>query len=75
MNLTVPWGNVKFSFYDKDSGTFPKGPEGVCTMVGKKFGNKAEAVARKFVERMAPEQEQGAEDLEELQRIKQLSGF
>jgi hypothetical protein len=26
------------SFYDKDSGTFPKGPEGVCTMVGKKFG-------------------------------------
>jgi hypothetical protein len=30
------------SFYDKDSGTFPKGPEGVCTMVGKKFGEQAE---------------------------------
>ena len=63
------------SFYDKNTGTFPKGPEGVCTMVGKKFGEQAEQVARKFVERMAPQQEQGAEELEELERIKQLSGF
>jgi hypothetical protein len=61
------------SFYDKNTGTFPKGPEGVCTMVGKKFGEQAEQVARKFVERMAPHQEQGAEELEELERIKQLS--
>ena len=63
------------SFYDKNTGTFPKGPEGVCTMVGKKFGEQAEQVARKFVERMAPEQEQGAEDLEELERIKSLVNF
>jgi hypothetical protein len=64
------------SFYDKDSGTFPKGPEGVCTMVGKKFGEQAESVARKFVERMAPQQttEQNPE-LSELARIKQLSGM
>ena len=61
------------SFYDKNSGTFPKGPEGVCTMVGKKFGEQAESVARKFVERMAPHQEQGAEELEELERIKNLA--
>jgi hypothetical protein len=45
------------SFYDRESGTFPKGPEGVCTMVGKKFGEQAEQVARKFVERMAPQQD------------------
>lgn len=45
------------SFYDRESGTFPKGPEGVCTMVGKKFGEQAEQVARKFVERMAPQQQ------------------
>jgi len=71
------------SFYDKESGTFPKGPEGVCTMVGKKFGEQAEMIARKFVERMAPEQEAGAEKVEaqaeqeneELDRIKALSGF
>lgn len=63
------------SFYDGSTGTFPKGPEGVATMVGKKFGEQAEQVARKMVERMAPAQEQGAEDLEELERIKQLSKF
>jgi len=64
------------SFYDKDSGTFPKGPEGVCTMVGKKFGEQAEQVARKFVERMAPQQttEQNPA-LAELSRIKELSGM
>jgi len=62
------------SFYDKESGTFPKGPEGVCTMVGKKFGEQAEHVARKFVERMAPQQttEQNPE-LAELSRIKELA--
>jgi len=53
-----------FSFYDRESGTFPKGPEGVATMVGKKFGEQAEAAARKMVERMAPVQDQGAEYVE-----------
>ena len=61
------------SFYDRESGTFPKGPEGVCVMVGKKFGEQAEHVARQFVERMAPHQttEQNPE-LAELSRIKEL---
>ena len=63
------------SFYDKNTGTFPKGPEGVCVMVDKKFGEQAGQIARKFVERMAPAQEQGAEDLEELGRIKELIKF
>jgi len=64
------------SFYDRNSGTFPKGPEGVCTMVGKKFGEQAEHVARKMVERMAPQQ-QAPELAEnpELARIRQLSGM
>jgi len=64
------------SFYDQESGTFPKGPEGVCTMVGKKFGEQAEQVARKFVERMAPEQttEQNPE-LAELARVRELAGL
>ena len=44
------------TFYDRESGTFPKGPEGVAIMVGKKFGEQAEMVARKMVERMAPQQ-------------------
>lgn len=63
------------SFYDKQSNSFPKGPEGVCTMVGKKFGEQAEQVARKFVERMAPQQatEQNPE-LAELARVRELAG-
>ena len=62
------------SFYDRESGTFPKGPEGVCTMVGKKFGEQAEHVARKFVERMAPQQTTNNNpELAELSRIKELS--
>ncbi len=63
------------SFYDRNTGTFPKGPEGVCTMVGKKFGEQAEQVARKFVERMAPHQEAGAEQMQELARMKELAGM
>ncbi len=63
------------SFYDQGTGTFPKGPEGVCTMVGKKFGEQAEHVARRFVERMAPHQatDQNPE-LAELSRIGELAG-
>ena len=61
------------SFYDRDTGTFPKGPEGVCTMVGKKFGEQAEQVARRFVERMAPQQQDP--QIAELSRIRELSGI
>jgi hypothetical protein len=64
------------SFYDRESGTFPKGPEGVCTMVGKKFGEQAEQVARKFVERMAPQQAtDNNPELQELARVRELSGM
>jgi len=64
------------SFYDRESGTFPKGPEGVAVMVGKKFGEQAEHVARKMVERMAPQQtSENNPELAELARIKELSGI
>ena len=48
--------NFIFSFYDTETRAFPKGPESVCTMVGKKFGEQAETVARRLVYRLAPEQ-------------------
>jgi len=63
------------SFYDKESGTFPKGPEGVAVMVGKKFGEQAEAVARKMVERMAPQQTTSSPEISELSRIRELAGY
>jgi hypothetical protein len=59
------------SFYDRESGTFPKGPEGVAIMVGKKFGEQAEMIARKMVERMAPQQQDPT--VNELARIKELA--
>jgi len=61
------------TFYDRQSGTFPKGPEGVAIMVGKKFGEQAEQVARKMVERMAPQQQDP--QIAELARIKELAGY
>ena len=61
------------TFYDPASGTFPKSPEGVAIMVGKKFGPKAEAVARKMVERMAPQQQDP--QIAELARIRELAGY
>jgi hypothetical protein len=61
------------SFYDRDSGTFPKGPEGVAIMVGKKFGEQAEMIARKMVERMAPQQQDP--QIAELARIRELAGY
>jgi hypothetical protein len=61
------------SFYDQESGTFPKGPEGVAIMVGKKFGEQAEHAARKMVERMAPQQ--ADPQIAELARIRELSGM
>jgi hypothetical protein len=64
------------TFYDRESGTFPKGPEGVAIMVGKKFGEQAEQAARQMVERMAPHQTAPDDsELAELSRIKQLSGM
>ena len=64
------------SFYDRESGTFPKGPEGIATMVGKKFGEQAEEVARKLVEKMAPQQTTTQNpELQELVRIKELAGY
>jgi hypothetical protein len=59
------------TFYDPESGTFPKSPEGVAIMVGKKFGPQAEQVARKMVERMAPQQT--SPEVSELARIKELA--
>ena len=61
------------TFYDRESGTFPKGPEGVAIMVGKKFGEQAEMIARKMVERMAPQQQDP--QIAELARIRELAGY
>ena len=55
------------SFYDRETGTFPKGPEGIAIMVGKKFGEQAEQAARQMVERMAPTQTSADHTLDEFE--------
>jgi hypothetical protein len=55
------------SFYDRETGTFPKGPEGIAIMVGKKFGEQAEQAARQMVERMAPTQASADHTLDEFE--------
>lgn len=62
------------SFYDAEKNAFPRGPEGVLSMVGKKYGKHAEHIARQMVERMAPDQSLSNHD-HELDRLKKLSGI
>ena len=45
------------SHYDREQGTFPKGPTAVAQSVEKKFGEIAGMAAQKMVERMAPTQD------------------
>lgn len=61
------------SFYDKETKSFPKGPEGVAIMVGKKYGEAAEVLARKMVEMLAPKQANA--NIEDVARIKELAGL
>jgi len=44
------------SFYDRERGTFPKGPTAVEQQVSKKFGETAGKAASQMIERMAPAQ-------------------
>ena len=41
------------SFYDKETGKFPKGETGVITHIKKQFGEKAGQVAERFVEQLS----------------------
>lgn len=62
------------SFYDKETRAFPKGPEGVCSMVRKQYGEVAENAARALINRMAPDQQLDEasikpEDLKSLEKM------
>jgi hypothetical protein len=42
-----------YSFYDRETGKFPKGETGVLTMVEKKFGDRAASVAKGFIGKLS----------------------
>lgn len=70
-----------YSFYDKETGEFPKGQTGVVTMVQKKFGEQAAHMAHQMIERMyqkkVEQQEAQQDDTQQLEmaRIKSLAGL
>ena len=63
------------SHYDKPSNTFATPPERIAIMVGKKFGDQAEQATRSWCEKLAPAQAVDNPEIQELARIKQLSGM
>lgn len=63
------------SHYDRPSNTFATPPERIALMVGKKFGQQAEEATRSWCEKLAPAQAVQNPELQELARIKQLSGM
>ena len=48
------------SFYDKETGKFPKGETGVITHIKKQFGEKAGQVAERFVEQLSQSSQMSA---------------
>lgn len=51
-----------FSFYDRETGQFPKGETGVLTMVEKKFGDRAAKVANGLIQKLSSKQDEGILD-------------
>jgi hypothetical protein len=62
------------SFYDKETGKFPKGETGVITHIKKQFGDRAGKVAERFVEELSQSQISESDNLE-LEDIMKLSGL
>ena len=42
-----------YSFYDRETGKFPKGETGILTMVEKKFGDRAASIAKGFINKLS----------------------
>lgn len=51
-----------YSFYDRETGQFPKGETGVLTMVEKKFGDRAAKVANGFIQKLSSKKDEGILD-------------
>lgn len=82
----VPQEVVEFiaSMYDRDTGTFPKGEEGVKIAVEKKFGEQAANFANYVVEKLSAKAEPQVQEqpvqqenpaMSELVRIRSLAGM
>jgi len=48
----IPLGEFILSYFDRETGQFPKGPTAVLTMVEKEYGERFVRPAQKFIERI-----------------------
>mgnify|MGYP003773239465 FL=1 len=80
----TPLGEFILSYFDKETGQFPKGPTAVLTMVEKEYGEQYVRPAGKFIERIDAkvaevmgyrEAEPELEENPELDRISSLAGL
>jgi LysM repeat protein len=80
----TPLGEFILSYFDKETGQFPKGPTAVLTMVEKEYGEQYVRPAGKFIERIDAkvaevmgyrEAEEEVQDSPELDRISALAGL
>jgi len=80
----IPLGEFILSYFDRESGQFPKGPTAVLTMVEKEYGEQYVRPAQQFIERIDAKvaEVMGYRDTElevqenpELNRISALAGL
>jgi hypothetical protein len=62
------------SFYDRETGRFPKGETGVIVHVKKQFGDQAGRVAEMLVSQLSQRANQQQQAFEEISRMLKLSG-
>jgi hypothetical protein len=80
----TPLGEFILSYFDKESGQFPKGETAVLTMVEKDYGEQFINPAKSFIEQvsakfeewqMRDQPQQMETDNEEYDRVRQLAGL
>jgi hypothetical protein len=80
MRSMIPKEVVEYvaSMYDRESGTFPRGEEGVKIAVEKKFGEQAGQFAHFVVEKLSAKNQNKINvdpELQELSRMRELAGM
>lgn len=74
----TPIGDFILSFYDRDSGQFPKGETAVLTMIEKEYGDQYVPIATEFINKihgLYEKHTQAHGQDQELSRIRSLAGM
>jgi hypothetical protein len=76
-NEKTPLGEFILSYYDKETGEFPKGETAILTMVEKDYGNEFIEPAKAFITRVyeVTEEYREPEVSPEFERMRELAGL